>query len=179
MTHAQKLLCELIALPSVNNALLPAGHSRAGEKRVADFLAATAARAGLDVEFQEVLPGRSNLLARLSPPGKARKRILLAPHLDTVDIASEGQSNPRQKHGRLYGRGACDTKGSVAAMASALIEAAQASRRPAETEIIFAGLVDEETGQAGSRALASSDFKADLAIVGEPTRLQIVTAHKG
>jgi acetylornithine deacetylase/succinyl-diaminopimelate desuccinylase-like protein len=179
MTGAQKLLCELIALPSVNNALLPPGHPRAGEKRVADFLAATAARAGLDVELQAVLPGRSNLLARLSPSGKARQRLLLAPHLDTVDIASEEQLRPREKHGRLYGRGACDTKGSVAAMAAALIELAQSGKRPAQTEIVFAGLVDEETGQAGSRALANSGFKADLAIVGEPTRLQIVTAHKG
>jgi succinyl-diaminopimelate desuccinylase len=179
MTGAQKLLCELIALPSVNNALLPPGHPRAGEKRVADFLAATAARAGLDVELQEVLPGRSNLLARLAPSGKARQRLLLAPHLDTVDIASEEQLMPREKHGRLYGRGACDTKGTVAAMASALIELAQSGERPVRTEIIFAGLADEETGQAGSRALANDGFKADLAIVGEPTRLQIVTAHKG
>ena len=48
-----------------------------------------------------------------------------------------------------------------------------------ETEIVFAGLIDEENAQAGSRALADSGFKADLAIVGEPTKLQVVTAHKG
>src|SRR5260370_10683986 len=108
MTGAQKLLCELIALPSVNNALLPPGHPRAGEKRVAHFLAATAARAGLAVELQEVLPERSNLLARLSPSGQARQRILLAPHLDTVDIASAEQFIPRETHGRLYGLSTCD-----------------------------------------------------------------------
>src|SRR5204863_4979608 len=45
--------------------------------------------------------------------------------------------------------------------------------------IVFAGLVDEENGQAGSRALAASGFKADLALVGEPTRLEVITAHKG
>ena len=67
MTQAQKLLRELIALPSVNNSLLPPGHPRAGEKRVVDFLTAHAARAGLDVRLQKVLPGRSNLLARLTP----------------------------------------------------------------------------------------------------------------
>lgn len=179
MTQTQKLLCELIALPSVNNTLLPPSHPRAGEQRVADFLAAIAAKTGLDVDFQKVIPGRSNLLARLSPRGRVRRRILLAPHLDTVDIAGDEQLLPREKNGRLYGRGASDTKGSVAAMMSALCELAQKGVAPEGTEIIFVGLVDEETGQGGSRALAASGFKADLAIVGEPTCLRLVTAHKG
>ena len=179
MTPTQKLLCELIALPSVNNALLPANHPRAGEQRVADFLAARAASAGLDVDFQKVFSGRANLLARLLPSGRVRQRVVLAPHLDTVDAAFTEQLAPRVKAGRIYGRGACDTKGSVAAMMTALCEVAGSRGRPSETEIIFAGLVDEEVGQGGSRALAASGFKADLAIVGEPTRLQIVTAHKG
>ncbi len=62
-----KLACELIALPSVNPAFLPLNHPDAGEARVADFLAATAAKAGLDVDVQKVLPGRANVLARLTP----------------------------------------------------------------------------------------------------------------
>lgn len=178
MTNTAKLLRELIALPSVNPAFLPAKHPRAGEQRVADFLAATAARAGLDVAFQAVAPGRSNLLARLSPRGKTRQRLLLAPHLDTVNAADE-QFIPRTRNGRLFGRGACDTKGSVAAMLTALCELARAGQRPTEMEIIFVGLIDEEHGQAGSRALVAGGLKADLAIVGEATRLQLVTAHKG
>jgi succinyl-diaminopimelate desuccinylase len=178
MTKTEKLLRELIALPSVNPAFLPVQDPRAGEQRVAEFLAATAARAGLDVEFQTVSPGRANLLARLSPRGKARQRLLLAPHLDTVNAAEE-QFTPRNRNGRLFGRGACDTKGSVAAMLTALGEMAQGRQRPADTEIVFAGLVDEEHAQAGSRALAASGLRAGLAIVGEPTRLQVVTAHKG
>ena len=178
MTRTEKLLAELIALPSVNPAFLPPRHPSAGEKRVADFLAATAARAGLEVEFQKILPGRSNVLARLRPPGKIRQTILLAPHLDTVGADGTGFI-PQRRHGRLHGRGACDTKGSVAAMLSALMELAVGKNRPQHTEIIFAGLIDEEHAQAGSRALADSGFKADLAIVGEPTKLQVVTAHKG
>ena len=148
--------------------------------------------------------GRSNVIARLLPPGKIRQTILLAPHLDTVG-GDDSQFVPRRKNGRLYGRGACDTKGSVAAMLTALCELANTKSRPQETEIVFAGLVDEENAQAGSRALvgqASSlsserdsasrkklctgfagagrqDARLTLAIVGEPTRLQIVTAHKG
>jgi succinyl-diaminopimelate desuccinylase len=173
-----KLLSELIALPSVNPAFLPARHPHGGEQRMGDFLAATAAKAGLDADFQTVFPGRSNLLARLSPVGKAKQRILLAPHLDTVN-GTEEQFAPRTANGKIFGRGACDTKGSVAAMMTALCELAKDRRRPKETEIVFAGLVDEENGQAGSRALAASGLKADLAIVGEPTGLRAVTAHKG
>jgi acetylornithine deacetylase len=178
VTRTEKLLAELIALPGVNPAFLPPRHPLAGEKNAADFLAATAARAGLEVEFQKVLPGRRNIIARLLPKNKIRQTILLAPHLDTVG-ADGRQFIPQRKNGRLHGRGACDTKGSVAAMLAALCELAHSQSRPLETEIVFAGLVDEEHAQAGSRALVASGFKADLAIVGEPTKLQVVTAHKG
>jgi acetylornithine deacetylase len=178
MTGTEKLLAELVALPSVNPAFLPARHPQAGEKDVADFLAAIAARAGLEVEFQKVLPGRSNIIARLLPSGPIRRTVLLAPHLDTV-VADSTQFIPQRKNGRLYGRGACDTKGSVAAMLMAMIELSQSRSRPQETEIVFAGLVDEENAQLGSRALMAGGFPADLAIVGEPTQLQVITAHKG
>lgn len=187
MTRTEKLLAELIALPSVNPgfaaagsaprpaAALPSGH---GEQAVAEFLAASAASAGLEVELQPVLPGRFNLLARLRPRNRVQQTILLAPHLDTVG-GEAAQFVPRQRQGRLYGRGSCDTKGSVAAMFSALCELAGAPDRPQTTQIVFAGLVDEEYAQAGSRALVASGFRADLGIVGEPTRLEVVTAHKG
>jgi acetylornithine deacetylase/succinyl-diaminopimelate desuccinylase-like protein len=192
MTRTEKLLAELIALPSVNPAFLPPRHPHAGEKRVADFLMSVAARAGLEVEFQKVLPGRSNLIARLRPKNKIKQTILLAPHLDTVG-ADGTRFIPQRKDGRLYGRGACDTKGSVAAMLSALCELANSKSRPLETEIIFAGLIDEEHAQAGSRALVAQAARLRLkpkngsrdgcatilAIVGEPTKLQVVTAHKG
>ncbi|HTL16538.1 MAG TPA: M20 family metallopeptidase [Patescibacteria group bacterium] len=177
MTETERLLRELIALPSVNPAFLPAGHSHAGENRAAEYLARKAAQAGLTVEFKKALPQRANLLLRLTPSGRARHRVLLAPHLDTVGAARD-QFIPRRAGSKLYGRGACDTKGSVAAMFRAMCEVAE-RRRPAATEILFAGLVDEENNQSGSRALAASGFKADLAIVGEPTGLKVVTAHKG
>jgi acetylornithine deacetylase len=138
MTDTEKLLRELIVLPSVNPAFLPLNDARAGEGRVADFLAATAANAGLDIRFQKVLPGRSNLLATLSPTGKVKQRVLLAPHLDTVNAVSDKQFVPRFANGRIYGRGACDTKGSVAAMFTALGRLARQGRRPAATEIVFA-----------------------------------------
>jgi acetylornithine deacetylase/succinyl-diaminopimelate desuccinylase-like protein len=195
MTRTEKLLAELVALPSVNPGFAAAAASGDGasarqagglygEKRVAEFLAATAAKAGLEIEFQNVLPGRSNVLARLLPKNRVKHTILLAPHLDTVD-AADSQFLPRRKNGRLHGRGACDTKGSVAAMVTALCELAQTGARPLETQIVFVGLVDEEYAQAGSRALAKDAARwcdagaTTLAIVGEPTKLRLVTAHKG
>lgn len=179
MIDTAKLLCELIAIPSVNPSFVAEDYQHAGESRVADFLAALAKKNGLETEFQKALPGRSNLLARLTPTGKIKQRILLAPHLDTVPVADDAQFSPITKGGKIYGRGACDTKGSVAAMFSALCQLAQSKKRPTETEIIFAGLVDEENRQSGSQAFVASGLKADLAIVGEPTEAQIVTAHKG
>src|SRR5215831_8835395 len=137
MNDTAKLLSELIALPSVNPAFLPAGDARAGEQRVSDFLAVTAARAGLDIEFEKVLPGRVNFFARLTPKNKVSRRILLAPHLDTVPPASEKQFMPERRNGRMIGLGACDTKGSAASMLSALCAMAKSGTRPAETEVIF------------------------------------------
>jgi acetylornithine deacetylase/succinyl-diaminopimelate desuccinylase-like protein len=181
MTGTTKLLRELIALPSVNPAYLPEASPYTCEERVARHLADYAQRARLDAELQPILPHRPNILIRLAPPGKIRQRILLAPHLDTVggtDLPGD-LFTPRIKGNRLYGRGACDTKASVAVMLCALMELAQSGRRPANTEICFAGLIDEECGQLGSRALVKRRMKADLAIVGEPTRLRVITAHKG
>lgn len=180
MHAAEKLLRELIALPSVNPAFLPAGDARGGEARVADFLLATTASGGLDVHLHPVFPGRANVLARLTPRN-FRRRVVLAPHMDTVGHAAMADSlfRPAKKGDRLFGRGACDTKGSIAAMLTALLKVAHSSSRPRATEIIFSALVDEENNQSGSRALVANGFRADLAIVGEPTRLKVITAHKG
>jgi acetylornithine deacetylase/succinyl-diaminopimelate desuccinylase-like protein len=180
MSPPEKLVRELIALPSVNPALMPANDPRAGEEQVAKFLSHIAARGGLNVERRQVFPNRHNVVARLSPQ-TVRRRIVLAPHMDTVGHASmpDGLFDPRKSGDRLFGRGACDTKGSVAAMLTALLSVARSPQRPRETEIVFAALVDEEVNQSGSRALVREGFRADLAIVGEPTLLKVVTAHKG
>ncbi|MGE3311504.1 MAG: M20 family metallopeptidase [Limisphaerales bacterium] len=176
-----RLLRELIALPSVNPAFLAEDPTLSGEQRVADYLASLGARAGLSVDFQDVVPGRRNVILRCAPKGAVRHRVLLAPHLDTVGSVDGSLAifTPVVAGGRVWGRGACDTKGSVAAMLTALFAVAASPSRPSATEIVFAGLVDEENKQMGSRALSRSRLKADLAVVGEPTRLEVVTAHKG
>ena len=174
-----RLLQDLIALPSVNPAFFsdPQLH---GEHRVAAFLESAARRQGLEVESQTVVPGRSNLLVRLSPRGEVRHRVLLAPHMDTVgEPAYALQLKPVVRDGRIYGRGACDTKGSVAAFFQSLLNVAASGPRPNHTEILFVGLIDEENMQLGSRHFAQHGPKGDLAVVGEPTDLEIVSAHKG
>ncbi len=181
MKSSQSLLRELIAIPSVNPAFLPRNDRRAGEKDMSDYLAALGATSGLDVELQKVAPKRFNVLLRLHPGGHPPNTIILAPHLDTVGEVTMPDSmfDPVKKGGTIHGRGACDTKGCVAAMATALMTLAKGKSRPKQTQIIFAGLIDEENAQLGSRALAASGLRAGLAVVGEPTRLKVVTAHKG
>jgi len=179
MKSVLKLLMDLVAIPSINPAFIDPGHAWAGERQIAQFIGGLGEKNGLEVSWQEVLPERSNVILRLLPSGKIKKRLLLAPHLDTVMVQDEGLLVPRQVGRRLIGRGSCDTKGSVAVMLFSMLQLASAAARPKNTEIIFVGLIDEENGQLGSRALVRNKFKADLAIVGEPTELQLVTAHKG
>ena len=181
MERVTKLLRELVALPSVNPAFLPDAPEFTGESRVGEFLFQLCRGAGLKVGWQAVTPGRRNLLVYLKPLKRRTHGVLLAPHLDTVggrDFPGK-LFKPRIAGGKLHGRGACDTKGSAAVMITALLDLARSNRRPLHTEIIFAGLADEENAQLGSRALGKSGLKVDLAIVGEPTRSQVVTAHKG
>ena len=84
MSQVVKLLRDLIALPSVNNAFLPPGDPHAGEQLVADYLKNRARKAGLEIETQATNSGRDNLIIRLKPLGQATHRIILAPHMDTV-----------------------------------------------------------------------------------------------
>ncbi|MBL9173458.1 MAG: M20/M25/M40 family metallo-hydrolase, partial [Verrucomicrobiales bacterium] len=126
-----QLLRDLVAIPSVNPAFLPPGDPRTGEARMAAFLQDLADKAKLDSSLQEVAPGRPNLVVRLVPRGRVRRTVILAPHLDTVGFpALDELLQPRISGGRLRGRGACDTKGCVAAMFSALTAVARTGRRP-------------------------------------------------
>ena len=178
MSQVVKLLRDLIALPSVNNAFLPPGDPHAGEELVADYLKNRARKACLEIETQATNSGRDNLIVRLKPLGQAKHRIILAPHMDTVGGDLDKIFRPTKKGERLHGRGACDTKGSVAVMFHAMEHLAK-RHRPANTEIVFIGFVDEECNQTGSRAFSKLKLKANLALVGEPTRCRVVTAHKG
>ena len=98
--------------------------------------------------------------------------------MDTYPPSQEGTAEfePTISSGRLYGRGSADAKGSLAAMIVALLAASKAhSRREAH----LVASIDEEFGMTGVRQLLSYGIRASIAITGEPTLLQPITAQKG
>lgn len=171
-----ELLQELIRIPSVNPDGDP-GTPHVGERGVADYVAAFLRDLGAEVEYREVLPDRPNVVARFPAPG--RPRLLLAPHTDTVSVAGMTIEPfaAERREGRIWGRGASDTKGPMAAMLWALRES-RAQLGGLSHEVWFAGIMGEEAGMPGSQALAAQET-FDFVVVGEPTELQVVHATKG
>ena len=170
------LLSELVAIPSVNPMGRPG--TGTGEADIARFVAGVLTRAGLDTQTDEVAPGRPNVLALLD--ARAPKTLLLEAHLDTVH-AEEMEIEPftpEIREGKLFGRGSCDTKGSLAAFLVVLTALARSGRKP-RFNIIFAAVVDEEYQFTGAKQAVRKGLRADFGIAGEPTRLHIVRAHKG
>jgi acetylornithine deacetylase/succinyl-diaminopimelate desuccinylase-like protein len=179
MTETARLLRDLVALPSVN----PMGRDLPAdivlEHRVTDYLEQFFRTLGVPYERQPVAPGRDNLVARLEAPA-ARRTLLLEAHQDTVPIdhMTVEPFGARIEGGRLYGRGACDIKGGMAAMLAAFARLAR-ERPPGGANVILACTVDEENTMLGVRELVRRGVRADFAVVAEPTRLNIVHAHKG
>jgi acetylornithine deacetylase/succinyl-diaminopimelate desuccinylase family protein len=128
----------------------------------------------------EVKDGRPNLLATVDS-GRPGRHILLCGHTDTVPPNAGSRVDffaAVEKEGRLYGRGACDMKGALAAMAGAL--AGLSGEKPlAAGKVTLAAVIDEEMESLGAEALILSGFRADAAIVGEPTENRIAIGHKG
>ncbi|MBN1269090.1 MAG: M20 family metallopeptidase [Kiritimatiellae bacterium] len=174
-----KLLSELVAIPSVNPRITDDG-SIAGEGRMADFFAGYLERLGFAVTREFCEPGRPNVIA-VRGPERPRRTLLLESHLDTVGVAgmSGAPFASRVERGRLYGRGACDTKGPMAAALWALAHTDLDALSRAGWRLIYAGTMGEETGNEGAEALAASGLRADEAVILEPTELAIIHAHKG
>jgi acetylornithine deacetylase/succinyl-diaminopimelate desuccinylase family protein len=175
---ATELLQELIRIPSVNPDGDP-GTPHIGEKEIAEYIAAFLRDIGATVELIEVLPGRPNVVARFPADRPGKPRLLLAPHTDTVSVGGMtiDPFAAELRDGKIWGRGASDTKGSLAAMLWALRESRDLLAGLSH-EIWFAGLMGEEAGLHGSQHLAARET-FDFVIVGEPTSLQIVNATKG
>ncbi|MER8899638.1 M20 family metallopeptidase [Mesorhizobium sp. M0676] len=173
-TQTVALLQELVRIESINPSLSSTG---SGEQKVAEFLERFCVERNLPFEFQAVADGRSNFLTWV-PGENPDRRILFIAHMDTVPI-DKWESDPfsgEQREGRIYGRGSCDTKGSLAAMLTALSTLGE--RKPKST-VVVAASIDEEFRKIGARAIARSGVSYDAAVVGEPTDLELVVAHKG
>jgi acetylornithine deacetylase len=173
MDPSIRLLRDLVAIDSVNPSLVPGA---AGEGAIAQAIAAHLRRIGLDVEMQEVVPGRSNVIGVLEGRGKGRA-LMLCGHLDTVGVdGMTAPFDPVERDGRIYGRGSQDMKGGVAAMIDAARLVAEAGLDAGR--LIVAAVVDEEYASLGADALVTR-WRADGAVVTEPTDLQIAIGHKG
>jgi acetylornithine deacetylase len=167
-----ELTRQLVAIESINPGL---GVDGSGEGELARVVAEWCERAGLETTLSEAAPGRPNVVAVARGTGGGRSLMLNA-HMDTVGVT--GMTDPfaaRLDGDRLYGRGAQDMKGSLAAC---MLAAAEAKGRGLRGDVIVTAVSDEEVASVGSEAIAAS-LRADAAIVTEPTDMQIAIAHRG
>ncbi len=173
------LLQGFVRVGSVNPSGDP-GTTETGEARMAAHVAERLTDLGARAEVKEVLPGRPNVLGQFPSDRPGKPKLLLCPHLDTVSVRgmTVDPFAAERREGKIWGRGACDTKGTMAAMLWALALLGPDVAR-LEHEVWFAGLMDEESGNKGASALAAEFADADFALVGEPTSCQIVHATKG
>jgi acetylornithine deacetylase/succinyl-diaminopimelate desuccinylase-like protein len=165
------LLEHLVGIDSQNPDLVP-GHP--GELALAREVADLLTGLGLETALHETLPGRPNVVGVL--PGDPDRAVLLEAHLDTVP-APGGRLTVRRDGQRLHGRGACDTKGSLAAMIAAVARLAhEPGPRPT---VVIAGVVDEEYVMRGAAGLLAQIPPVSAVVIGEPTSLVPVRAHNG
>jgi acetylornithine deacetylase/succinyl-diaminopimelate desuccinylase family protein len=178
MDPVVSLLSDLVAIPSMN----PMGRGRTGpeysEQSIADFVRAFLTKNAIDSEMQQVLPGRPNILGHVD--ANASQTLLLEAHLDTVhaDSMTIEPFTPVVRNGQLFGRGSCDTKGSMAAFLQAVIHVLKTPGR-LRYNILLLFVSDEEYRFMGAQHAVKKGLKADFGIAGEPTQLKIVRSHKG
>lgn len=171
-----ELLQGLIEIDSVNPALPDATH---GEVVLAEHVADFFTQLGLEVERSDALPGRPNVLAQMPSPVDDAPVLLLEAHSDTVTIANFPDGLvPRIDGPRLYGRGACDTKGGLAAAMHAMELLAAAEQLPRASVHLLAA-IDEEVAYRGVLHYLDQGHRPDASIVIEPTSLAPVIATKG
>jgi acetylornithine deacetylase len=169
---ATELLAALVAIDSVNPALVPGG---AGEAEIAAFVARWLEERGLEVTVDEPLPGRPSVVgvARGTGGGPA---LMLNAHTDTVTVAGmERPHEPQVRDGRLYGHGSFDMKGGLAAV---MLAGAAAARDGLRGDVIVTAVSDEEHASEGVQSVLRR-WTADACVVAEPTHLRACVAHKG
>ena len=177
-----QLLQDLVRIPSVSPHGDPGtAKKNTGEARIAEYIAEVLRKLALDVELREVEPGRPNVIGKFTSRD-AKRSVAFAPHTDTVSVAGM-TIDPfagEIRDDKLYGRGACDAKGPLAAMLAAVANAVrQKEFREGDLDVYFCALMGEESGNHGAKALAESGFQVDFAVAGEPTECRIVYTHKG
>jgi acetylornithine deacetylase/succinyl-diaminopimelate desuccinylase family protein len=176
MTHTDlsQVLTDLIHTGSVNPAYDPQSSEAGIQRQISSYFR----HFGIQTSEREVLPGRSNVIAKL--PGRdSARRIVFEAHCDTAGV--EGMRilpfDPQITNGRVYGRGACDTKAGLAAMMLAIVDLKQAKIEP-PCEVWVASTIDEEHSYRGVLKLCEN-LDAAAAVVSEPTNMKLAVASKG
>jgi acetylornithine deacetylase ArgE len=178
MEEIVRILSDLVSIPSMN----PMGRDRTGpmyaEGHVADYVESYLRSKNVDVEVDEVAPGRPNVIGHIDVG--APVTVLLEAHFDTVhaDTMTIPPFRPEVRDGRLYGRGACDTKASLAVFLHTACSLAQ-RRKELAANVVLLGVADEEYRFTGAQHAVRRGLKADFGIAGEPTGLRVIRAHKG
>ncbi len=168
----EKLVKDLVRIPSHSN--VPTR-----EKEVAHFLHEFLEAEGIESRLRDAEKGRPNVIARIEGSGGGRS-LMLNGHTDTVpayemDIAP---FTPKVEGGKLYGRGSLDMKGGVGSMAMTLV-AFRRAKVQLEGDLFLTAVVGEEEKSEGTEDLVLKGPRADMAIVGEPTDLEIQPTHRG
>jgi acetylornithine deacetylase len=173
------LLSRLVGCPSVNPNGRPVEGPPFGEERMVELLGGLLKEWGAEVRVQEAMPRRANLIAFFKGKRSGRS-LMLEAHSDTVQVADMTipPFEPRVADGKLYGRGACDDKGPMASMLLGIKQVLDRDGRP-PVDLYFVSTCNEERGANGAAALMAEGFRADAAVVAEPTDLAIIRAHKG
>ncbi|MCL2033681.1 MAG: M20 family metallopeptidase [Oscillospiraceae bacterium] len=175
MEEMQKLIVEI-----ASELIKTPGHNELDEyeRNTALKMAELLRNHGVDCEISEAAEGRLNVTAKIK--GGNGPRLLLTTHLDTVPPGGMADAyNPVVRDGYLYGRGAVDVKGPLASMAAVMIYLKKQNITP-PGDVLFAGVAGEESGSVGMRALVrSSDLRPDIAVICEPTWLEVCAAHNG
>lgn len=171
-----RLLQDMVRIPSVNLDF----DGGVPEREMADYVEAFFTRLGLTAERREVRPGRPNVIGILPGAVSDAPALLLEAHMDTVQTANMtiDPFGAEIRDGKLYGRGACDTKASLAAMLAAMEWFVANGVKPC-VPVHLAATVDEEINYLGVLDVLEAGHRYAAAIVGEPTELQAVIAHKG
>ena len=184
MLETTRLLRDLVALPSVNPMGRPLQGPNIFEHKVTAYLEEFFRSLGVPYERQTVAPLRDNILAWTDAP-EASRTVIFEAHQDTVptDNMTIDPFAARVENGRLYGRGACDIKGGMAAMLAAFARVVR-DRPSGAARVAMACTVDEEHTFLGVQRLAQGDLRGRFAgllgaVVAEPTQLRIVDTHKG
>ena len=173
--YTLQTLKDLVRINSINPSLSPGGK---GEVEIGAYVADSLSALGLGVKTYEIEPGRVNVVGHLRGSGNGQS-LLLNAHMDTVGV--EGMIHDpfgaEIREGRLYGRGAQDMKGSLAAMmgaAKALVD----GNAELSGDVLISAVADEEHASIGTEHLVKQ-VRADAAIVTEPTDLTLSRAHRG